>query len=168
MLNADSRTLKSESAAQNKNAAPTTPSAAALSCTVRTSRVMSSTGASGSAWLISRTRKLDSPARPVNASRESARNVSGTNASSAKYAIIAARCVPRSAKNFWTSHRFRLRTARMVSSPAVGVADQALADLTEISSQVEAAALFSADGEVIAATLEDAEPFVRSVRNLVD
>ena len=56
----------------------------------------------------------------------------------------------------------------MVSSPAVGVADQALADLTEISSQVEAAALFSADGEVIAATLEDAEPFVRSVRNLVD
>jgi hypothetical protein len=29
-------------------------------------------------------------------------NVSGTKESSAKYAIIAARCVPRSAKNFPT------------------------------------------------------------------
>jgi hypothetical protein len=38
--------------------------------------------------------------------------VSGTNDSSAKYAIIAARCVPRSAKNFPTRSRRRTRTGR--------------------------------------------------------
>jgi hypothetical protein len=49
----------------------------------------------------------------------------------------------------------------------VGAADQALADLTEISSQVEAAALFHSKGEIEAATLDDASEFVRAVQNLV-
>jgi hypothetical protein len=55
----------------------------------------------------------------------------------------------------------------MVGSRAVGAADQALADLTEISSQVEATALFDANGEVEAATLEDASGFVRAVQDLM-
>lgn len=46
-------------------------------------------------------------------------------------------------------------------------ADQALADLTEISSQVEAAALFDAKGEVAASTLAEGEPFVRAVQDLL-
>jgi hypothetical protein len=46
-------------------------------------------------------------------------------------------------------------------------AEQALADLTEISSQVEAAALFDAKGKVVASTLVDGEPFVRAVQDLL-
>lgn len=46
-------------------------------------------------------------------------------------------------------------------------AEQALADLTEISSQVEAAALFDEKGAVAASTLEDADSFVRAVQDLV-
>ena len=46
-------------------------------------------------------------------------------------------------------------------------ADQALSDLTEISSQVEAAALFDAKGNVAASTLADGEPFVRAVQDLL-
>ena len=114
MLKADSSALKSDSDVQSRNAPPTIPSDHALSWTVRTSRTMSSIGVSGSACLISTTRKLDSSARPTSPSSERARNVSGTNESSAKYAIIAARCVPRSAKNFWTSLLFRLRTAASI------------------------------------------------------
>src|ERR1041384_6041976 len=108
MLNADSSTLNSESDDQRRKAPPTIPSVAALSCTLRTSETMSPTGASGSACFSSVTRKLDSSARPAKPSSDSARNVSGANESSAKYAIIAARCVPRSAKNF--ANRVRLRT----------------------------------------------------------
>ena len=55
----------------------------------------------------------------------------------------------------------------MVGSRTVAGADQALADLTEISSQVEAAALFDAKGEVEAATLPDAADFVRAVQDLL-
>src|SRR5712691_1012217 len=106
MLNADSSTLKSDSAVQSRNAPPTMPSVAALSCTSRTSVTMSPTGASGNACLSSVTRKLDSSARPARPSSASARNVSGTKERSAKYAIIAARCVPRSAKNFANRARF--------------------------------------------------------------
>ena len=40
--------------------------------------------------------------------------MSGTNDSSAKYAIIAARCVPRSAKNFANSARFLTRNGRSI------------------------------------------------------
>jgi hypothetical protein len=46
-------------------------------------------------------------------------------------------------------------------------AEQALADLTEISSQVEAAALFDAKGKVAASTLADGGPFVRAVQDLL-
>jgi predicted regulator of Ras-like GTPase activity (Roadblock/LC7/MglB family) len=55
----------------------------------------------------------------------------------------------------------------MVGSRTVTGADQALADLTEISSQVEAAALFDAKGEIEAATLPDADGFVRAVQDLL-
>ena len=46
-------------------------------------------------------------------------------------------------------------------------AEQALSDLTEISSQVEAAALFDAKGKVAASTLADGESFVRAVQDLL-
>ena len=46
-------------------------------------------------------------------------------------------------------------------------AEQALTELAEISSQVEAAALFDAKGGVAASTLADPEPFVRAVQDLV-
>jgi len=46
-------------------------------------------------------------------------------------------------------------------------AEQALAELTEISSQVEAAALFDTKGAVAASTLTDPEPFVRAVQDLL-
>jgi predicted regulator of Ras-like GTPase activity (Roadblock/LC7/MglB family) len=49
-------------------------------------------------------------------------------------------------------------------------AAQALADLTEISSQIEAAALFADDGEIAASTFQDparAEAFVRDARELL-
>ena len=46
-------------------------------------------------------------------------------------------------------------------------ADQALADLTEISSQVQAAALFDAKGAVAASTLSDPSPFVVAVQGLL-
>jgi hypothetical protein len=46
-------------------------------------------------------------------------------------------------------------------------AEQALADLTEISSQVEAAALFDAKGKVAASTLAESESFVRAVQDLL-
>jgi predicted regulator of Ras-like GTPase activity (Roadblock/LC7/MglB family) len=55
----------------------------------------------------------------------------------------------------------------MVGSRTVAGADQALADLTEISSQVEAAALFDAKGEIEAATLPRADEFVRAVQDLL-
>jgi predicted regulator of Ras-like GTPase activity (Roadblock/LC7/MglB family) len=46
-------------------------------------------------------------------------------------------------------------------------AEQALADLTEISSQVQAAALFDAKGTVAASTLADPAPFVGAVQDLL-
>jgi predicted regulator of Ras-like GTPase activity (Roadblock/LC7/MglB family) len=49
----------------------------------------------------------------------------------------------------------------------VTAADRALTDLTEISSQIEAAVLFTAKGEVVAATLEEPAPFVRAVQDLL-
>ena len=53
----------------------------------------------GNSLLSSHEQRLDSSARSANPSSAKARNKSGTNESSAKYAIIAARWVPRSAKN---------------------------------------------------------------------
>ena len=55
-------------------------------------------------------------------------------------------------------------------SPAMDAA-QALADLTEISSQIESAALFGEDGEVGASTFADeerAQAFARAARELLD
>jgi predicted regulator of Ras-like GTPase activity (Roadblock/LC7/MglB family) len=55
-------------------------------------------------------------------------------------------------------------------SPAMDAA-QALADLTEISSQIESAALFGENGEVSASTFADeerAQQFVRTARRLLD
>ncbi len=46
-------------------------------------------------------------------------------------------------------------------------AAQALADLTEISSQIEAAVLFRADGEVVAATGGDGPALAASARDLL-
>jgi len=46
-------------------------------------------------------------------------------------------------------------------------AAQALADLTEISSQIEAAALFGDDGEIAASTFPDPARFVRGARELL-
>jgi hypothetical protein len=46
-------------------------------------------------------------------------------------------------------------------------AEQALADLTEISSQVESAALFDAKGTVAASTLADPSAFVGAVQDLL-
>jgi hypothetical protein len=46
-------------------------------------------------------------------------------------------------------------------------AEQALADLTEISSQVEAATLFDEKGDVAASTLDDPGSFVRAVQDLL-
>ena len=46
-------------------------------------------------------------------------------------------------------------------------AAQALADLTEISTQIKAAALFRADGTVDAATLADGTRFVEAARALI-
>jgi hypothetical protein len=55
----------------------------------------------------------------------------------------------------------------MLGSRPVGAADRALTDLTEISSQIEAAALFDARGEVVGSTLADAGAFVTAVQDLV-
>src|SRR5919204_1675430 len=174
MLKADSSTLKNESAVQRKNVPPMIPSVAALWRTEFTRFTIRLIGTPGSACLIWRTRKVDSSARPVSPSSESARKVSGTNESSAKYATIAAKCVPRSAKNFCTRVRFRTRTERSMAcvsvSPAMDAA-QALADLTEISSQIESAALFGESGDVDASTFADtdrAQAFVRAARGLLE
>ena len=80
----------------------------------------------GNALFSSVTRKLDSSARPANPSRASARKSSGTNERSAKYAIIAARCVPRSAKNLLKTSRIR-REASL--SAMTGAARRAERDL---------------------------------------
>src|SRR5262245_40061568 len=144
MLNADSSTLNSESEVQPTKTAPITPSVAALSCTERTTLTMPSTELCGKALFSSWTRKLDSSARPAKPRPASARKSSGTNERSAKYAIIAARCVPRSAKNF-------VKTSRMVreaSLSAMTDGKSALDELKEISSQIESAVLFGADGAV--------------------
>jgi predicted regulator of Ras-like GTPase activity (Roadblock/LC7/MglB family) len=64
---------------------------------------------------------------------------------------MAARCVPRSAKNFEKTSRI----VREASLSPVTDGKKALDELTEISSQIESAVLFGADGEVVASTLPD-------------
>src|SRR6476619_1495310 len=153
MLNADSSTLKSESDAQRRARPPMIPRVAALSCTLWTRSMMRSIGVPGSVFLISRTRKDDSSALPVRPSNESDRKVRGTKERRAKYAIIAARCGPRSAKNFCRRSLRRTRMPREYPYASRNMdAQQALADLTEISSQIEAAVVFDDQGKVAGST----------------
>src|SRR5437899_9357664 len=69
--------------------------------------------------------------------------------------MIAARCGPGSAKNVAAGARLRRRTGAVCTVLASRTMDaaQALADLTEISSQIEAAVLFDDGGAVIGSTL---------------
>src|SRR5215471_3409863 len=153
MLSADSSALKSESDDQSRPTAPMIPSAAALSCTWWTSLTMLSSEVPGKACFSSRTRKPDASARCARPRSESARKTSGTNDSSAKYATIAARWVPRSAKNLSTSWRSPMRTDQSLHLGPASVSAvepaRALADLVEISPQIEAAAVMAGDGEVL-------------------
>src|SRR5687768_1607311 len=64
---------------------------------------------------------------------------------------MAARCVPRSAKNFEKTSRM----VREASLSAMTDGETALAELKEISSQVEAAVLVGEDGAVVASTLTE-------------
>src|SRR5581483_10105316 len=119
MLNADSSTLKSESDDQSRKKPPTTPSAVALSWIVWTTRRIVVIEESGNAFFSSVTKKPDSSARPASPTSASERKSSGTNESSAKYAIIAARCVPRSTKNFENAFLTRARP-RIEEDPSAG------------------------------------------------
>ncbi len=103
MLKADSSALKNESEDQSRPTPPMIPSAAALFCTRWTSLMMLWSDVPGKACFSSLMKKSDAWARWARPKSESARKTSGTNDSSAKYATIAARWVPRSAKNLWTS-----------------------------------------------------------------
>ncbi len=78
---------------------------AALSWIPCTTFRIVSTELGGNASFSSRTKKSEASARCEKPSSASARNTSGRNDRSAKYAIIAARCVPRSAKNFANGSR---------------------------------------------------------------
>ena len=104
----------------------------------------------GNVFESCRTKNEPSSAWWTRPSSASDRKSSGTNERSAKYAIIAARCVPRSAKNLLTT---RLTGGSMLA----GVdAAQAISDLTEISPQVRHVAVIEADGSVTGSNLSDA------------
>src|SRR5882762_7690042 len=149
MLKADSSTLKRESDVQPMKRPPMIPSAVACVCTERTTFKMPSIELVGNALISSVTRKLDSSARPAKPRSASARNRSGTNERSAKYAIIAARWVPRSAKN--------LLTTRLTCGSMLGAMDaaQAIADLTEISPQIREVAIVDAKGSLVGSNAPD-------------
>ena len=91
MFMADSSTLKSESEAQMSAAPPTIPSVVACCRIASTACTMLATELFGNARFSSWTRKLASSGRPESPSNDTIRNRRGTNESSAKYAIIAAR-----------------------------------------------------------------------------
>src|SRR6266566_7974983 len=130
MLKALSSTEKNESDDQRRNAQPTIPSAVAFAWIARTARRIVSTEVLGNVFDSSRTKNELSLAWWTRPSSASARKSSGTNERSAKYAIIAARWVPRSAKN--------LLTTCLTRGSMLGAMDaaQAIADLTEISPQI--------------------------------
>src|SRR5689334_20789446 len=100
MLNALSSTLKNDSDDQSRKPPPTSPRAAAFSWMPRTARRIESTDVLGNVFESSRTKNEFSSAWCTRPRSASARKRSGTNERRAKYAIIAARWVPRSAKNF--------------------------------------------------------------------
>ena len=111
------------------------PSAAALFCTRRTRLMMLSSDVPGNACFSSLTKKSDASARWARPKSESARKTSGTNESSAKYATIAARCVPRSAKNFCTSWRRRIAHGCEVCTLIAVASDGGGSALSRISSR---------------------------------
>jgi hypothetical protein len=92
--------------------------------------------------------------------------VSGTNERSAKYAIIAARCVPRSAKNFANSARFLSLRGRSIVR-AVDAA-KALAALIEVSSEIEAAAIADDEGAIVATPRAKADALAAAGRALLE
>src|SRR5947207_680029 len=86
---------------------------------------------------------------------------------------MAARWVPRSSKNLTTRVRFRMRTCGSLHPVTLRHMDaaQALADLTEISSQIEAAVLFDESGEIAGSTLareESARDLARAAGELLE
>src|SRR4051794_2311642 len=99
MLKALSSTLKNDSDDQSRNAPPTIPSAVAFSWIPRTARRIESSDVFGNVFESWRTKNEPSSAWCTRPRRASERKSNGTKERSAKYAIIAARWVPRSAKN---------------------------------------------------------------------
>src|SRR3954447_3140500 len=116
MLNADSRALKSDRDDQSRKIPPMIPSVAALSWIPWTTRRIVSSELEGNARSSSRTKKSEASARREKPRSASERKTSGTNDRSAKYAIIAARCVPRSRKNLANG----FRTKRSMRCGSVG------------------------------------------------
>src|SRR5579871_2292594 len=157
MLSADSSALKSESDDQRSPTPPTIPSVVAFSCTLRTRWTMLTSDAPGNAFPSSLTKKSPASARCAKPKSASARKMSGTKESSAKYATIAARCVPRSAKNFFGSWLNPTRTQGVCTAPplltpaSVAFVDaaQALADLLVASPHIDAATVFGRDDELL-------------------
>src|SRR4051794_7997308 len=142
MLKALSSTLKKDRDDQSRNAPPTIPSAVAFSWMPRTARRIESSDVFGNVFESCRTKNDPSSAWCTSPRSASARKSSGTKERSAKYAIIAARWVPRSAKNLL---RTRLTAASML---ALVDAAQAIADLREISPQVREVVVLASDGSV--------------------
>src|SRR3954451_15019020 len=99
MLKALSSTLKNDSDDQSRNAPPTIPSAVAFSWIPRTARRIESSDVFGNVFESWRTKNDPSSAWCTRPRSASERKSNGTKERSAKYAIIAARWVPRSAKN---------------------------------------------------------------------
>ena len=158
MLNADSSALNSDERRPEERDAADDPEGCRVVLHLVDEREDALQGAAreGAGQLLDR--KSEASARCTSPSSDSARNVSGTNESSAKYATIAARWGPRSAIELRDecpladAHRREFGT--VLASETMDAA-QALADLTEISSQIEAAVLFDEDGEVLGSTLAD-------------
>src|SRR5712691_5907411 len=164
MLNALSSTLKNESDDQSRNAPPTIPSAVAFAWIARTALRIESTDVRGNVFVSCFTKNDPSSAWCTSPSSASARKSSGTKERSAKYAIIAARWVPRSAKNLL---RTRLTAASMLALVDVALA---IADLTEISPQVRDVVAVGDDGSPAGSNLSDAAAarLAGGARRLID
>src|SRR6059058_4830357 len=113
MLNALSSTEKNESDDQSRKAAPTAPSAAAFDWIARTALRIESSDVLGNVFSSCRTKNDPASAWWTSPSSASESSSSGTKERSAKYAIIAARCVPRSAKNLRRTGPTKRQYARL-------------------------------------------------------
>ena len=178
MFSADSSALKSESDDQRRKTPPTIPRVAALSCTRWTSERMLLTELPGNA----RAQLLDEEVRCVRAVREAQeRRARGTRAArrrAARSTRPSRRDASRGREELRQEgsladaheresaardhdggfpHDSGLRPRPSSISLRRMDAAQALADLTEISSQIEAAVLFDEQGTVAGSTLSDAE-----------